>query len=278
LLAVEDFFDKPVHFDQLLKAIATNLNRSSGQVDDKSNREEFFSDAHANLVQSKLWSAVEQEREQRNRAEALVVQLQKNLEGFIASVAKAVEARDPYTAGHQRRVSILACAIAKDMGLKDEIITGIKFGAFIHDIGKIYVPSDLLVKPSAISPIEFEMIKTHTVVGHDIPEGIDSPWPIADIAYQHHERIDGSGYPRGLKGDEILLESKVVSVADVVEAMMSHRPSLGKSAAIAEIEKNRGVLYDSDVVDSCLRVIHHGFLFEQECDSTAAYAVRKASV
>jgi len=271
LLAVDDFFDKPVDFDRLLPAIKRNLEKTSPkdekQVD---SYEAFFSTSHADLVQSKLWSAVEQERKQRARAEALVVQLQKNLEGFIASVAKAVEARDPYTAGHQRRVSTLASAIAEEMGLDEHVITGIKLGAIIHDIGKIYVPSELLVKPSALSSIEFEMIKTHAKVGYDILSGIDSPWPIAEMSYQHHERINGSGYPRGLKDGEIILEARVISVADVVEAMMSHRPyraALGEEAAIEEIKANRGVLYDADAVDSCLGIFERGFSFEEDVPS-----------
>ena len=266
LLKVDDFFDKPVDFDRLLQAIKRNLKASSSKGEKQMDEDEaFFSSAHADLVQSNLWSAIEQEREQRDRAENLVLKLQKNLEGFIASVAKAVEARDPYTAGHQRRVATLAVAIAEEMGLDENMVTGIRLGAIIHDIGKIYVPSELLVKPSALSSIEFEMIKTHSRVGYDILSGIDSPWPIAEIAYQHHERINGSGYPRGLRNGEIILEARVVAVADVLEAMMSHRPyraSLGKEAAIEEITTNRGVLYDESVVDGCLKVFKRGFSFE----------------
>lgn len=268
LLAVDDFFDKPVDFERLLPAIKRNLKKASSKAKKATDKTDaFFSSTHADLVQSKLWSAVEQERKQRARAEALVVQLQRNLEGFIASVAKAVEARDPYTAGHQRRVATLAAAIAEEMGLDDERITGIRLGAIIHDIGKIYVPSELLVKPSALSAIEFEMIKTHSKVGYDILSGIDSPWPIAEIAYQHHERLNGTGYPRGLKDGEIILEARVIIVADVVEAMMSHRPyraSLGEEAAMEEIKSNRGTLYDPDVVDGCIKVFERGFSFEEE--------------
>ncbi len=269
LLDVDDFFDKPVDFDSLPPAIKRNLEKltSSNKSYDDGNKKEFFSSAHADLVQSKLWSAVEQEREQRARAEALVSQLEKNLEGFVAAVAKAVEARDPYTAGHQRRVSTLACAIARELGLPEEVIKGIKLGAIIHDIGKIYVPSELLVKPSVLTSIEFEMIKSHTKVGYEILSGIDFPWPIAEMAYQHHERINGSGYPRGLKGDEIILEARVITVADVAEAMMSHRPyraALGEPSALEEIKSNRGVLYDADVVDCCIKVFDQKFTFEEE--------------
>jgi putative two-component system response regulator len=269
LLAVEDFFTKPVDMEKLLAAVQRNLDHATTEPKEafKKEHEEFYSSTHAELVKSKLWSAVEQEREQRARAEALVQQLQKNLEGFIMAVAKAVEARDPYTAGHQRRVATLACAIASEMGLDEDAITGIRLGATIHDIGKIQVPSELLVKPSALSAIEFEMIKTHPKVGYDILSSIDSPWPIAEIAHQHHERMDGSGYPQGIKGDEIIPEIRVVMVADVVEAMMSHRPyrpALGKDAAIEEITKNRDTLYDTSVVDSCLQVFEKGFSFEED--------------
>lgn len=269
LLAVEDFFTKPVDIQKLLAAVQRNLKHASSVSGEMRKRahEEFYTSAHAELVKSKLWSAVEREREQRARAEALVQQLQKNLEDFIAAVAKAVEARDPYTAGHQRRVATLACAIAAGMGMDEDAITGIRLGATIHDIGKIHVPSELLVKPSALSAIEFELIKTHAEVGFDILSGIDSPWPIAEIAYQHHERMDGSGYPRGLKGDEIISEARVVMVADVVEAMMSHRPyrpSLGEAAAMEEINRNRGTLYDAHVVDNCLQAFANGFAFEEK--------------
>ena len=268
LLAVDDFFDKPVDFDLLLSAIKRNLeNRHFKDEKPAESNQDFFSNAHAELVQSKLWSAVEQEREQRDRAEALVIQLEQNLVGFVAAVAKAVEARDPYTAGHQRRVSILACAIAGEMGLSDDMVKGIKLGSGLHDIGKIYVPSELLVKPSLLSSLEFELIKSHAKVGYEILSGIDFPWPIAEMAYQHHERINGSGYPRGLKGDEIILEAKVIAVADVVEAMMSHRPyraSLGEMPAVDEITSNRGILYEADIVDCCMKVFDQGFSFEKE--------------
>jgi len=261
LLAVEDFFDKPVDFDLLLAAVQRNLNRAShlseGDESDDHNGSSF-SKAHGELVHSKLWSAVERERKHREMAEELAIRMKKNLEAFISAVSKALEARDPYTAGHQRRVAKLACAIARVMNLSEEQITGIHFGSLIHDIGKIHIPSEILTKPSRLTELELEMVKSHAEVGHQILKEIDFPWPIAEVAHQHHERIDGSGYPQGLKGDTIILEARIVAVADVIEAMASHRPyrpGLGIDAAIEEITRNRAILYDPDVVDACLPLL-----------------------
>lgn len=195
-------------------------------------------------------------------------QMHDCLVGTVDAIARAVEARDPYTAGHQRRVASLSCAIAKRMGLDEDRIEGIRMGATIHDIGKIQVPAELLVKPSKLSEIEYSLIQNHAQVGYDILKDIHFPWPVANIAHQHHERIDGSGYPQGLKGDEICLEARIVAVADVVEAMASHRPykqALGIDLALAEIQQNQGVLYDSEAVDACLKVFaEDGFEFEMD--------------
>jgi PAS domain S-box-containing protein/putative nucleotidyltransferase with HDIG domain len=183
--------------------------------------------------------------------------LRKALEGTIQAMAKTVEMRDPYTSGHQQRVSNLARAIAREMGMSKENIDEIGLAAIIHDIGKIYVPAEILSKPGKITEIEFNLIKTHTQVGYDILKTIEFTWPIAQIIQQHHERMNGSGYPLGLAGKDILLEARILAVADVVEAMSSHRPyrpSLGIEKAIEEISCNRGVLYDSDVADACLRL------------------------
>ncbi|HOS13047.1 MAG TPA: HD-GYP domain-containing protein [Smithella sp.] len=168
-----------------------------------------------------------------------------------------METRDPYTAGHQRQVSDLARAIATEMGLPNDRIEGLRVAATIHDIGKVSIPAEILSKPSKLTNLEFDLIKTHSQSGYDILQDIEFPWPVAQIVCEHHERINGSGYPNHLKGDEILLESRILSVADVVEAIASHRPyraSLGIDAALAEIEKNKGVLYDAGVVDACLRL------------------------
>jgi PAS domain S-box-containing protein/putative nucleotidyltransferase with HDIG domain len=185
-------------------------------------------------------------------------QVRASLIGTIVAISRAVGARDPYTAGHQQRVSQLSRAIAQEMGLDKERIDGLRMGASIHDIGKIYLPAEILSKPARLTTLEYELVKGHAQVGYDILREISFPWPIADIAHQHHERLDGSGYPQGLKGDEICLEARIVAVADVVEAMSSHRPyrpALGIDAARKEIRSNRGNLYDPDVVDACLNVL-----------------------
>jgi PAS domain S-box-containing protein len=184
--------------------------------------------------------------------------LERALEDTIQAIATTIEARDPYTAGHQRRVAQLAAAIAREMGLAEDRITGVLRGAEIHDIGKIYIPSEILSRPGKLSNTEFSLIKIHPQVGYDIIKEIDFPWPVADMILQHHERLDGSGYPNGLSGgDQIILEAKILAVADVVDAMVSHRPyraALGVEAALAEIARNRGLLYDEAVVDVCLRL------------------------
>ena len=183
--------------------------------------------------------------------------LRRALRATIEAVAMTVETRDPYTAGHQRRVSDLARAIATEMGLSLERIDGIRMVGTIHDIGKLCIPSEILSNPTKLTNIEFALIKEHSRKGYEILKNVESPWPLAEIVYQHHERMDGSGYPRNLKGDDILVEARILAVADVVESMASHRPyrpALGIDAALAEIEKNRGILYDNNVVDACLRL------------------------
>lgn len=179
------------------------------------------------------------------------------LAGTIQAIAVTVEKRDPYTAGHQRRVANLSVAIAMELGLSEDRITGLRLGATIHDIGKIYVPAEILTRPGQLSQIEFDFIKSHPQVGYDIMKDVKLPWPVAEMILQHHERLDGSGYPQGLKGDAILLEARILTVSDVTEAMMSHRPyrpALGLDVALADIAKHRGIYYDPAVVDACLRL------------------------
>jgi HD-GYP domain-containing protein (c-di-GMP phosphodiesterase class II) len=183
--------------------------------------------------------------------------LRKAVNTTIQVLVSTVEARDPYTSGHQIRSADLARAIATEMGLSPERVEGIHMAASIHDIGKISIPAEILAKPNKLSNLEFSLIKTHAERGYELLKDVESSWPLAEIVYQHHERIDGSGYPRNLKGEEICVEACVLAVADTVEAMASHRPyrpSLGIDAALNEIEKNRGIYYDSAVADACLRL------------------------
>jgi PAS domain S-box-containing protein/putative nucleotidyltransferase with HDIG domain len=184
----------------------------------------------------------------------------------IATMARLVEARDPYTAGHEQRVTQLSVAIANKLELDGPVLSGINVAAQLHDIGKMIVPAEILAKPGKLSFAEFSLVKGHANAGFTMLSDIDFPWPVAEIVHQHHERLDGSGYPRGLKDGEILPEARIIAVADVVEAMSAHRPyrpSLGLDVALAEIERGRGWLYDSDAVDACVQLFREdGFAFE----------------
>jgi HD-GYP domain-containing protein (c-di-GMP phosphodiesterase class II) len=195
-----------------------------------------------------------------------VDKLQKALSGTIEVVASTVEVRDPYTAGHQRRVAMLAKAMAEMMELSDSQIEGIYMAGVVHDLGKIYVPAEILSKPSRLNDIEFNLIRTHSQVGYDLLKTIDFPWPIAQIVHQHHERLNGSGYPQGLLDEQILIEAKILSVADVVEAMASHRPyrpARGIDLALDHIKEEKGNLYDSSAVESCMSLFaEKGFVFD----------------
>jgi len=192
--------------------------------------------------------------------------LRQAMEETIQAMAMTVERRDPYTAGHQRRVAHLAHAIATEMSLSEAVVSSIKTAAAIHDLGKISVPAEILSKPGRISEAEFEIIKIHPQVGSDILKTIDFPWPLAQIVLQHHERMNGSGYPSGLSGQDILLEARILHVADLVEAMSSHRPyrpARGIDIALKEISENRGVYYDPGAVDACLNLfVERGFVLE----------------
>jgi HD-GYP domain-containing protein (c-di-GMP phosphodiesterase class II) len=181
--------------------------------------------------------------------------LGKAFGGVIQVLSATTEMRDPYTAGHHRRSADLARAIGREMGLPEDQVEGLRLAGTIHDVGKIGIPADILSKPTRLSEIEFSLIQSHSQIGYDILAGIEFAWPIAKIVNQHHERMDGSGYPQGLKNGDILLESRILAVADVIEAMASHRPyrpSLGIEAALKEIEDKKGVLYDPAVVTACL--------------------------
>lgn len=183
--------------------------------------------------------------------------LQKAMTGALQTIAMISEVRDPYTSGHQQQVAKLAAAIAREMGLSEKQVAAIQMAGALHDIGKINIPAEILSKPGSLNKIELDLIKTHPSVGREILKSIDFPFPICQIVVQHHERIDGSGYPDGLTADDICLEARILAVADVVDAMSFHRPyrpARGIEEALSEISQNRGILYDSDAVDACIRL------------------------
>ena len=208
-----------------------------------------------------------------NERKQMEKKLQKTLKSLrnavgttIQVMVSAVEVRDPYTAGHQIRTADLARAIAMEMGLCQDKIEGIRLAGSIHDIGKLSIPAEILAKPTKLTNLEFSLIKEHAQKGYEMLKNVESPWPLAQIVYQHHERMNGSGYPRNLKGDEILIEARIMAVSDVVEAMASHRPyrpGLGIEAALEEIEKNKGLFYDDAVADACLKLFRkNGYKFK----------------
>ena len=205
--------------------------------------------------------AVAQDITEKARAEerikGYVARLEQAMQSTVNVVATIGELRDPYTHGHERRVGEVAAAIAAEMGLDSGRVEGIRIAGYLHDVGKIGVPAEILAKPTRLSKVEFDLVKDHARKSYEILKDVEFPWPVAEAAWQHHERLDGSGYPRGLKGDEVILEARILAIADTVEAMSSHRPyrpGLGIDAALAEIEKCRGSLYDPDAVDACVRL------------------------
>lgn len=191
---------------------------------------------------------------------------QKMLEGMIFTITKIVETKDPYTAGHQQRVAKLSCAIAKEIGLSGQQINDLQVAALIHDVGKIYIPAEILSKPGQLHESEFKLIKRHPQIGYDILKTIESLSQVVEIVLQHHERMDGSGYPQGLSSEDIILEAKILGVADVLEAISHHRPyraAVGIGKALEEISKNKGIIYDPQVVDACFKLFYEkGFKFE----------------
>lgn len=233
-LGAVDFVTKPYQRDELLARVRTHLE--------------------LNRLRNHLEDLVDVRTSELRASEK---KLRTSLLDSIMALAAIVEMRDPYTAGHQRRVSELAVAIATELQLPEDQIEGIHLASVVHDVGKIRVPAEILSKPGRLSPLEFDLIKEHARNGYDILKSIDFPWPIAEIVLQHHERLDGSGYPQALKGDQILLEARVLAVADVVESMVSHRPyrpALGLEAALEEITSHRGTQFDVAVVEACTRL------------------------
>ena len=216
-------------------------------------QKDFIPDKKDEWLMGVLASAIAVEEERRHG----VQKLQKLLEETINGLISAVEIRDPYTAGHQRRVAKLAVAIATDMELPPEQIESIRFASLVHDIGKIYVPAEILSKPGKLTEVEFELIKMHSQASYDILKKIEFPWPVAEIVLQHHERIDGSGYPKGIIGKEMMLEAKIINIADFIEAYSSnrpYRPAFGIDIALNELTRNRGILYEAEIVDVCLKL------------------------
>ena len=206
-------------------------------------------------------------RDITERKESLL-RWRRSLKELARALSAALEAKDPYTARHQLRVAELAQAIAEELGLPADRVEGIYIGALLHDIGKLAVPTEILSKPTKLTPAERSLVEHHAVAGYEILKEVEFPWPVAEMVLQHHERLDGSGYPHGLEGDRITMEARILAVADVVEAMASHRPyraALGVEAALEEIRKGRGTLYDPAVVDACLRLFREkGFRFSSQ--------------
>lgn len=209
------------------------------------------------IFASHVQYATQKRREAEEKLHQTMDRLKRAVRTTIQALESALESRDPYTAGHQSRCADLACAIAAEMGLDEDKVEGIQMAGIIHDIGKLSIPAEILTKPSKLTDIEFSLIKEHPDSGYDMLKAVESPWPLAQIVRQHHERIDGSGYPGRLKGEDILLEARILAVSDVVEAISSHRPyrpALGIDAALEEIDRNKGILYDQDVAEACLKL------------------------
>ncbi|MCP3932997.1 MAG: HD domain-containing protein [Bacteroidetes bacterium] len=228
--------------------------------------------AELTQLNNKLQQEIEERKLTQKKLNHSYLLLQQSLDELVNAMSLTLEERDPYTAGHQRRTTDLSLAIAREMGLPEHEVKGLQMAGLIHDMGKISVPVEILSKPGRLNDAELQLIKRHPQVAYDILNQIDFPWSVDQIVLQHHEKINGTGYPQGLSGEDILLEARILCVADVVETMETHRPyrpSLGRDAALEEIHKNRGILYDSDVVDACLRLFQeNGFQYSStSCDS-----------
>jgi putative nucleotidyltransferase with HDIG domain len=256
------YLTKPWHKDELLFSINQMLSKAELLLDNR-RLDELVKKQNAELIE--LNRHLEEKVRQKTlhlaqRAEELKASVEKIrliLEGTVLAISKIVESRDPYTAGHEQEVARIACIIAQKMNLPEDQIEGIRIAGLLHDIGKVAVPAEILTKPGKLSNLEMEMVKTHSQNAYDILKNIEIPYPIAQIILQHHERMDGSGYPQGLNGEDILLEARIIGVADVIEAMSAHRPyrpAMGIEAAIEEITQKRGTLYDPYIVDICLSI------------------------
>jgi len=252
-----DYLAKPVSGKIIRKAVASAIRLKALHAEkDRLEKENLRYQKHLEKLVQERTKELGSTNAQLQRS---LEQLKKSFNGIINAMAITIEKRDPYTAGHQLRVAHLARAIAEKMNIIKDYVTATWMAGIIHDIGKLSIPAEILAKPTKLCVEEFSIIKKHPQTGYDILKTIDFPFPIADIVLQHHERIDGSGYPQGLMGDKLLLPSKILAVADVVEAMAHHRPyrpALGLPAALEEISNNKAILYDSDVVEACLDIFH----------------------
>jgi putative two-component system response regulator len=234
-----DYVTKPFQAEEVLARVRTHLELHHMQRD----------------LEGLVGERTRALRESQARYHDMLVQT-------IQAIARTEEKRDPYTAGHQFRVASLADAIAESLDLAADVREGLGLGAMIHDIGKIYLPAEILNRPGRLSDIEFALVRTHSEVGRDITAAVPFPWPVAEMIHQHHERLDGSGYPRGLQGDQVILEARIIAVADVVEAMASHRPyrpALGVERALEEIRRGRGSQFQPEIVDACLGLFEQGY-------------------
>jgi len=257
-LGAWDYVLKPFlnNFANLTNAIKRSIERA-----ELIRKNKMYKEHLETLVQERT-KKLEDEIKIRTKAqkenEKMLNQIQQTLNAIIETIAAAIALKDPYTADHQKRVAKLAKLIAEELNLDQNTINGIYLAGTIHDVGKIAIPSEILIKPTKLSSSEFMLIKNHSFSGYQILKNIEFPWPIADIVFQHHEKLDGSGYPNGLSNGDILIQAKIITVADVVEAMAAnrpYRPSLGFEKAINEIKDNRGITYEKDIVDACLKVI-----------------------
>ncbi|MBU2622049.1 MAG: PAS domain S-box protein, partial [Proteobacteria bacterium] len=265
--------DLPYIAEQFQKRLSGILEPSEYRLINKSGEKIWIRSSSRPMIRENkviglrgLFADISKRKEAEEQLKRNFERLQKSTRGIIQAMALTVETRDPYTSGHQIRVAKLAKMIAREMNLSQDQVEGVNMAAEIHDIGKISVPAEILSKPSKLTDIEFQLIKIHPEAGYNIVKDIDFPWPIATMIVQHHERTNGSGYPKGLKGEVILLETRILSVADVVEAISSHRPyrpAYGIDIAIDEISQKKGILYDPETVDACLRLINDkGFKLE----------------
>jgi PAS domain S-box-containing protein len=274
-ISMAEFFkdgdDRHVYFggldrDKYVRNEEYRMKRKSGDLVWCSISSKKYTDA----ASGEVWvdGTIEDITDRKKAEEVLaqsLVELKKVFSEMVRVLAATSEMRDSFTAGHQKRVAELACEISARLGFSEDRIEGIKMGALVHDIGKIHIPIEILSKPGKLTSLEYELIKTHPEIGFDILKFIKLPWPLAEMTLQHHERIDGSGYPKGLKKEEILLEARIISVCDAVEAMVSHRPyrpAMDKEKALKELSLKKGKIYDEDVVDACLYVFSKGFEFK----------------